>query len=139
MQLFVLRNEKSFLPNVMRLLIDMNLSPRWVNVMLEYAIEAIHWSHVGRADASDTEIMAYAAANNYTVITHDLDFSTILAITNSNKPSVVQIRTGDISPAVNSHLVIKALLAAATEIEKGALITIDLNKTRLRILPLSVN
>jgi len=117
----------------------MNLSPRWVDVLSEHTIEAIHWSHVGRVDASDTEIMAYAAANNYTVITHDLDFSTILAITNSNKPSVIQIRTGDISPAVNAHLVIKALLAAATEIEKGALITIDLNKTRLRILPLSVN
>jgi len=123
----------------MRLLIDMNLSPRWAGVLAEHNIEAIHWSDIGRADASDTEIMAYAKANNYTVFTHDLDFSTILAITNSDKPSVVQIRTGDVSPAVNAHLVIKALLAAATEIEKGALITIDLNKTRLRILPLSVN
>ena len=123
----------------MRLLIDMNLSPRWTNVLSEHNIGAIHWSNVGRADASDAEIMAYAKANNYTVFTHDLDFSTILAITNSNKPSVIQLRTGDISPVVNAHLVIKALLSAATEIEKGALITIDLNKTRLRILPLSVN
>ena len=83
--------------------------------------------------------MAYAKENNYAVFTHDLDFSTILAITNSNKPSVVQIRTGDISPAISANLVIKALLTAAVEIEKGALITIDLNKTRMRILPLSVN
>ena len=117
----------------------MNLSPRWANVLLEHHIEAVNWSNVGRVDASDTEIMAYAKANNYTVFTHDLDFGAILAITNSNKPSVIQVRTGDISPAVNAHLIIKALLSAATEIEKGALITIDLNKTRLRILPLSVN
>ena len=123
----------------MRLLLDMNLSPRWADVLSEHNIEAIHWSNVGRVDASDAEIMTYAKANNYTVFTHDLDFSTILAKTNSNKPSVIQIRTGDISPAVNAHLVIKALLAAVTEIEKGALITIDLKKTRLRILPLSVN
>ena len=117
----------------------MNLSPRWANVLSEHHIEAVHWSNVGRVDASDTEIMAYAKSNNYTVFTHDLDFSTILAKTNSNKPSVIQVRTGDISPAVTAHLVIKALLAAATEIEKGALITVDMNKTRLRILPLSVN
>ena len=123
----------------MRLLIDMNLSPRWADVLSEHNIMAIHWSNVGRVDAPDAEIMAYAKANNYTVFTHDLDFSAILATTNSDKPSVIQIRTGDISPTVNAHLVIKALLVAATEIEKGALITIDLNKTRLRILPLSVN
>ena len=123
----------------MRLLIDMNLSPRWAGVLSEHGIEAIHWSNVGRADAPDTVIMAYAKTNNYTVFTHDLDFSAILAITNSDKPSVVQIRTGDISPSVNAHLVIKALLAASAEIENGALITIDLNKTRLRVLPLSVN
>ena len=123
----------------MRLLLDMNLSPRWADVLSEHNIEAIHWSNVGRVDASDAEIMTYAKANNYTVFTHDLDFSTILAKTNSNKPSVIQIRTGDISPAVNAHLVIKALLAVVAEIEKGALITIDLKKTRLRILPLSVN
>ena len=117
----------------------LNLSPHWVNVLSEHNIEAIHWSSVGRADASDIEIMAYAKAHSYTVFTHDLDFSAILAINNSNKPSVIQVRTGDISPAVNANLIIKALLSAATEIEKGALITINLNKTRLRILPLSVN
>jgi len=117
----------------------MNLSPRWVGVLSEHNIEAIHWSDVGRADASDIEIMTYAKANDYTVFTHDLDFSTILAITNSSKPSVLQIRIGDISPSINANLVIRALFAAAAEIEKGALITIDLHKTRLRILPLSVN
>ena len=125
--------------SVIRLLIDMNLSPRWADVFSENNIEAIHWSNVGRVDAPDVEIMAYAKTNNYAIFTYDLDFSAILAIIDSNKPSVIQIRTGDISPAVNAHLVIKALLAAASEIEKGALITIDKNKTRLRILPLSVN
>jgi predicted nuclease of predicted toxin-antitoxin system len=36
--------------------------------------------------------MAYALANNFVVLTHDLDFGTILAATQGNKPSVVQIR-----------------------------------------------
>ena len=114
----------------------MNLSPRWVDVFSIYNIKAVHWSSVGHAYAADIEIMAYAKANNYAVFTHDLDLSAILAINHYHKPSVIQIRSGDISPDVVGQLVINALLAAAAEIEKGALITIDLKKTRLRVLPL---
>jgi predicted nuclease of predicted toxin-antitoxin system len=115
----------------------MNLSPRWVDVFINHNIEAAHWSSVGSAYASDIEIMNYAKANNYIVFTHDLDFSAILAINHYQKPSVIQIRTGDISPAISGQLVINALFAATAEIEKGALITINLKKTRLHILPLN--
>ena len=121
----------------MKILIDMNLSPRWVEVFSDYNIEAVHWSSVGSAFAPDIEIMAYAKANNYAVFTHDLDFSAILAINNYQKPSVIQIRVGNISPSTAGQLVINALFSAAVEIEKGALITIDLKKTRLRVLPLN--
>ena len=120
----------------MRILIDMNLSPRWADVFSKHNIEALHWSSIGAADASDTEIMAYAKVNDFVVFTHDLDFSTILAITHNEKPSVIQIRTGDISPAVAAPLVINVLRVAEDEIERGALITVDLKKYRLRILPL---
>ena len=120
----------------MKILIDMNLSPHWADIFSAHNIEAIHWSSIGRADASDTEIMAYAQSNDYAVFTHDLDFSAILAITHNDKPSIIQIRTGDISPGITAKLVINALLTATDEIDKGALVTIDLTKTRLRILPL---
>jgi predicted nuclease of predicted toxin-antitoxin system len=42
----------------MRLLIDMNLSPRWVDVLADAGIEAIHWSALGAYNAPDSEIMA---------------------------------------------------------------------------------
>ena len=121
----------------MKILIDMNLSPKWVEIFLAHNIEAVHWSNIGAADASDEEIIIYAQNNGYAVFTHDLDFSTILAITHSDKPSVIQIRTGDISPLNSAQLVINAIQIASLDIEKGALVTIDLNKTRLRILPLA--
>ncbi|MBI1868371.1 MAG: hypothetical protein HYS06_08785 [Methylocystis sp.] len=69
-------------------------------------------------------------------ITHDLDFGSILAATGGSKPSVVQIRGDDLRPASIGARVAQALRAAAREIETGALITIDVNKARLRILPL---
>ena len=66
----------------------MNLSPRWVTVLEEAGFQAQHWSKVGPSNASDEEIMAFAAESGFVVITHDLDFGAILAATQGTKPSV---------------------------------------------------
>lgn len=78
----------------MKLLLDMNLSPRWVAYLAGTGIESVHWSSVGPHSASDAEIMAYALKHDCVVLTQDLDFSSILAATRGTKPSVVQIRVG---------------------------------------------
>ena len=84
----------------------MDLSPRWVGVFAEAGIKAVHWSTVGAATAPDPEIMAYAKAEDYVVFTHGLDFGAILAATHGDKPSVVQIRSGNVSPdAIGPHAV----------------------------------
>jgi predicted nuclease of predicted toxin-antitoxin system len=119
----------------MKVLVDMNLSPRWVQTLRSAQIEAIHWSNVGRANAPDTEIMAYASNHGYVVLTQDLDFSTILASTADHKPSVVQIRSAEVSPEFIGTQVVTALHQVADELESGALLTIDPNRTRVRMLP----
>jgi predicted nuclease of predicted toxin-antitoxin system len=80
--------------------------------------------------------MAYASANDYIVLTHDLDFGAILAATQGEKPSVVQIRAEDVSPDLIGKQVIVALRQMASELEEGALITVDPKRARLRVLPL---
>ena len=98
--------------------------------------EALHWSTVGQANARDSEIMAWAAANNYIVVTHDLDFSAILAATQGVAPSVVQIRAEDVSPDVIGTKIARALHQMESELKTGALLSIDDKTMRLRILPL---
>ena len=120
----------------MKLIVDMNLSPRWVKLLTDAGFEAIHWSAVGNYAAPDSEIMAYARVHHYAVLTHDLDFGAILAATNGEKPSVIQIRADDLSAAVIGNQVISALRQMASELEQGALLTIDSIRTRLRVLPL---
>lgn len=44
----------------MKLLIDMNLSPKWVIALKLAGFEAVHWSVVGLANSGDPEIMRYA-------------------------------------------------------------------------------
>jgi predicted nuclease of predicted toxin-antitoxin system len=120
-----------------KLLVDMNLSPRWVKFLSAAGFEAVHWSSLGDATAPDTEIMSFAAGNDYIVLTHDLDFGAILAATRGGKPSVVQLRAGDLSPERLGTLVITGLRKTESELVEGALLSIDALRTRVRLLPLS--
>ena len=120
----------------MKILIDMNLPPRWVKVFAAESWEALHWSAVGAPTASDREIMAWARDNDYIVFTHDLDFSALLATTQGAGPSVIQVRTQNILPEAIGDLVIDSLKRFRSELEKGAIITIDPSRARVRILPL---
>ncbi|MFZ5618374.1 MAG: DUF5615 family PIN-like protein [Pseudomonadota bacterium] len=120
----------------MKILLDMNLSPRWAALLEGADYEAAHWSALGAADASDLEIMAFAKANDFVVITHDLDYSATLAATQNEKPSVVQIRSEDVSPEAAGIWVIAALRRASVELAEVALLTVEPGRARLRILPL---
>ena len=121
----------------MRILIDMNLSPRWVDVLADAGIECIHWSSVGETTASDSFIMAFAKGAGYVVLTHDLDFGSILAATHGDKPSVIHIRSGTLSTAAIGPFVVKTLIQMEAEIESGALLTIEPPRARIRLLPLN--
>ena len=120
----------------MRLLVDMNLSPEWVGVLQSAGWEAVHWSTVGNPRAEDGEIMAWARAQEHVVFTHDLDFGTLLALTRAGSPSVLQVRTQDVTPAAIGALVVSALRQFEGTLEKGALIVLDEARARARILPL---
>jgi len=119
----------------MKILIDMNLPARWAKVFTAESWEALHWSEVGAPTASDREIMAWARNNNYIVFTHDLDFSALLATTQGEGPSVIQVRTQNVLPEAIGTLVINAMKQFQHQLEKGALITIDPHRARSRILP----
>jgi predicted nuclease of predicted toxin-antitoxin system len=120
----------------MKIVIDMNLSPDWVPVFIQAGYGAVHWSTVGDPRATDKTIMAWAAANRSIVFTHDLDFGAILATTQAETPSVIQFRSRDILPDTAASLLLAALQQFSTELETGALITIDETRTRARILPI---
>jgi len=120
----------------MRILIDMNLSPEWVSVLGKAGWEAVHWSRIGQSDAPDHEIMRYARSKGYVIFTHDLDFGTILATTKADFPSVIQVRSQDVTPDHLGRLVISALHQFKKHLQDGALVTIDQKRLRARILPM---
>jgi predicted nuclease of predicted toxin-antitoxin system len=119
----------------MRFLIDMNLSPLWVRFLAEKGFESVHWSSIGEPSAPDTEIMDYAARNQMIVFTHDLDFGALLANRKTSQPSVVQVRTQDVLPTAIGEMVLRALHASLSQLELGALVTVDPLRHRIRLLP----
>jgi predicted nuclease of predicted toxin-antitoxin system len=80
--------------------------------------------------------MEYARANGYIVFTHDLDFGTILALTQAESPSVVQVRAQNILPSHLANTIVSVLRINETVLAQGALIVVDEGKERVRILPL---
>ena len=80
--------------------------------------------------------MEWAASRDYIIFTHDLDFGTMISLTNAEKPSIFQIRTQDVSPDHLGNFILSILVKYKDELEKGALLVIDEDKLRVRILPL---
>lgn len=104
--------------------------------MLERAgFPAAHWSRIGFAPAPDAEIMAYAKAHDWVVLTNDLDFSAMLTRTGDDRPIVVQIRADNLSPEAIGRSVLTALEKLHPGEDAGAVITIDPKRTRVRLLP----
>lgn len=120
----------------MKLVIDMNLSPDWVDVFTYQGWTALHWSAVGDPRAPDHEIMAWARASGHIVFTHDLDFGIMLAYTRAKGPSVIQVRVQDIMPSRLGVRVVQILRQFQEELEAGALVTVDEYKARVRVLPI---
>ena len=120
----------------MKILIDMNLSPEWVEVLERHGWTAVHWSTIGDPRAEDTVLMDWARANQHVVFTHDLDFGAMLALTQAERPSVIQVRTQDVTPTHLAPAVIEVLGKYESSLEAGALIVLDEGRSRVRILPL---
>ena len=121
----------------MKLLLDMNLAPAWVQVLNAAGWEAVHWSSLGNAQATDAEIMTFARKGGWVVFTHDLDFGAILAHTRGSQPSVFQVRAQNVAPDQLSALVLQALHQFSPQLEAGALVSVDARRQRVRILPLT--
>src|SRR6266540_4043780 len=118
-----------------KLLVDMNLSPDWVPVLQSHGWSAVHWSTVGDPRAPDHDIMDWARANDSVVFTHDLDFGTVLALTHATGPSVLQIRGQNVLPEDIGPVVIAALRQHDAALAAGALVVVDVKKSRVRVLP----
>jgi predicted nuclease of predicted toxin-antitoxin system len=122
----------------MRLLIDMNLAPRWTEALTAGGHTAVHWSALGPVSATDSAICQYAREQDFVLVTNDLDFPRILAHTKAAKPSVILLRGEPLVPELRCEAVLGAIRDCAAELDAGAILSIDWSdRPRARLLPLT--
>jgi predicted nuclease of predicted toxin-antitoxin system len=118
------------------LVLDMNMPVEWLSFLPGEGFTTVRWSAVGDPRAEDATIMEWARANQFIIITQDLDFGTLLALTHAQGPSVIQMRGDTILPPTAGALLVTALRQCAQELANGALLVVDENRTRVRVLPI---
>lgn len=81
-------------------------------------------------------IFEWARKNDYVLFNHDMDFGALLAGTQEGAPRVIQVRAQDVMPDHLGPLVIRVLRQYGTLLAKGALITVEEARARVRVLPI---
>ena len=120
----------------MKILIDMNMSPKFVDLFAKKGVSAVHWIKVGSPSAKDTEIMEYANKNNYIVMTGDLDFNALMSISHGQKPSVILLRVQQINTEQDGERIVSVIIKNKEELLNGAILSMSAKKYRVRLLPI---
>jgi predicted nuclease of predicted toxin-antitoxin system len=101
-----------------------------------HGFAGVHWSQVRAKNATDETMMNWASAESHVVVTNDLDFGQILALTHPTGSSVVLIRGPKVLPSQIGDSVVECLKIFQQELEQGVPIVIDHQRQRVRVLPL---
>jgi predicted nuclease of predicted toxin-antitoxin system len=72
---------------------------------------------------------------SFLVKNQDLTPYLSLAASKDEGPSVLQVRTQNVMPGVIGSIVLNAIKKFMSEIQSGSLISIEMDKARVRILP----
>ena len=97
----------------------------------------LHASVLGLDRAADTEILTPAAQDGRTVVTADLDYPRLLALTGAAGPSLILFRAGDWSEA-NVVARMQQVLDGLGESEiTRSIIVVDHIRVRRRRLPIA--
>jgi predicted nuclease of predicted toxin-antitoxin system len=119
-----------------RFLIDMPLSPALAQWLIGQGHDAVHAAALNLARAPDTAVMAQAESESRIIITADLDYPRLLALSAADSPAVILFRGGDWNESdVTSRLSTALSIIPAGELTRS-LVVIEKTRIRRRALPL---
>ena len=119
----------------MRIIADVHISPSTVRSLNELGHDVIRVNAVLPNNTADREIVNWAAANDRVVLTQDLDFSDIIALSGADKPSLITLRLSD-SRVDNVNGILQSVLPELErEVVNGMIATVEDNRVRVRALP----
>lgn len=120
----------------MRFLADMGVAMRIVEWLRAQGHEVSQLREEGLQRMPDADILLKAAAESRILMTFDLDFGEILALSGERKVSVVLFRLYNTRTLHVIERLKVALTQGRTILETGSILVIEENRVRTRRLPL---
>ena len=98
--------------------------------------DAVHLRDQGLQRAADPDVFAKAAAESRILLTFDLDFGEIVALSGAHGPSVILFRLQDTRTVQVSERLAHTLASAQAELEAGVIVAVEDRRIRIRALPI---
>jgi predicted nuclease of predicted toxin-antitoxin system len=122
-----------------RFLLDMPVSALLLNVLHGHGHEGVHAHQIGKDRATDRELLEIARREQRVVITADLDFPQLLALSSAAGPGLILFRGGNYSDAEMCELLERVLAEVPPEQLEVSVCVVDRRRIRLTRLPLLRN
>lgn len=123
----------------MKFLADVPIPQSLVAWLRARGHEGYHAAEASLAQASDVFLLARAKHEGRVVLTMDLDFPRLLALTAAHSPSVILFRLPDARPERLSDLLAIHLSSLLPHLERGAIAVIEPDRIRFRLLPIDAS
>ena len=93
-------------------------------------------SDVLSGSARDRDILSFARDRTLILITQDLDFSALLAVSGHTRPSVITLRLEEPRPHLVTLRLVEVIAALGSQLEEGVVASVDKSSVRYRTLPI---
>ena len=123
----------------MNFLLDMPVSPTLLEVIQAHGYQGVHAAHIGRHRATNVELLALAQREERVIITADLDFPRLLALSSERGPGIILFRGGNYSDQEMRSLLDRVLQEVPEDKLRQSVCVVDKKRVRITPLPLIRN
>mgnify|MGYP003621764705 CR=1 FL=1 len=120
----------------MKLLLDQGLPRSAASLLRSQGIDAVHTGEIGLATADDPTLIRFGQQQERVIVTLDSDFHALLALSGASKPSVIRLRIEGLLAEPLVSLLQAILTERGDELDRGALMTVQPRRIRIRYLPI---
>jgi predicted nuclease of predicted toxin-antitoxin system len=120
----------------LKFLANMNISPLTVEDLKKLGWDIVRVPEIMDIKSKDLQILTYAREHNRVVITQDLDFSSLLALSGYEKPSVINLRVDNARPDFITSRIVEIVNELEKELGEGIVVSVDEISARYRSLPI---
>lgn len=120
----------------MKILADQNVTRKVVERLRAAGLDIVRVGDALNPRATDGQILVEAERLGAVILSHDQDFSTLLAVNGATRPSLINLRVSYVDADLLCRTILSVLASTAPDLAAGAVVTVDDTRIRVRRLPI---